>query len=119
MLWPRDRPTVTANLVLGRINGENPLAVLWKLDMNAAKRALENHVAPLGMDTATAAEAVIRVATPHGGCHPVSVERDKSPFMPFGGGGALHTGALIKEVGLSIALVRVSWGDQRARLRHR
>ena len=25
--------------------------------------------------------------------------------MPFGGGGALHTGALIKEVGLSKALV--------------
>jgi N-methylhydantoinase A len=39
----------------------------------------------------------------------VSVERGHDPekfiAMPFGGGGALHAGALIKEVGLSKALV--------------
>ena len=109
-----DRPTVTdANLVLGRINGEKPIGgALERLDMNAAKRALENHVAaPLGMDTMTAAEAVIRVANSRmaGAIRLVSVERGHNPeafvAMPFGGGGALHTGALIKEVGLSKALV--------------
>ena len=39
----------------------------------------------------------------------VSVERGHDPnnfaAMPFGGGGALHAGALIKEVGLARALV--------------
>ena len=109
-----DRPTVTdANLVLGRINGEKPIGgALERLDMNAAKCALENHVAaPLGMDVMTAAEAVIRVANSRmaGAIRLVSVERGHNPeafvAMPFGGGGALHTGALIKEVGLSKALV--------------
>ena len=123
-----DRPTVTdANLVLGRINGEKPIGgALERLDINAAKRALENHVAaPLGMDVMTAAEAVIRVANSRmaGAIRLVSVERGHNPeafvAMPFGGGGALHTGALIKEVGLSGSCAALSWGDQRARLRHR
>jgi N-methylhydantoinase A len=39
----------------------------------------------------------------------VSIEKGHDPAkfsaMPFGGGGALHTGALIKEVGLASALV--------------
>jgi N-methylhydantoinase A len=34
----------------------------------------------------------------------VSIEKGHDPeifgFMPFGGGGALHTGAMIKEVGI-------------------
>ena len=109
-----DRPTVTdANLVLGRINGEKPIGgALDRLDTNAAKRALENHVAtPLGLDVMAAAEAVIRVANARmaGAIRLVSVERGHNPeafvAMPFGGGGALHTGALIKDVGLSKALV--------------
>ena len=86
-----------ANLVLGRINGEKPIGgALERLDMNAAKRALENHVAaPLGMDIMTAAEAVIRVANSRmaGAIRLVSVERGHNPeafvAMPFGGGGAL------------------------------
>jgi N-methylhydantoinase A len=59
----------------------------------------------------TAAEAVIRVANSRmaGAIRLVSVERGHNPgefaAMPFGGGGALHAGALIKEVGLKSALV--------------
>jgi len=109
-----DRPTVTdANLVLGRINGDRPIGgALDRLDTEAAKQALEVHVAgPLGLDIMAAAEAVIRVANARmaGAIRLVSVERGHNPedfvAMPFGGGGALHTGALIKEVGLSKALV--------------
>ncbi len=109
-----DRPTVTdANLVLGRINGEKPIGgALDRLDTNAARRALENHVAtPLGLDVMAAAEAVIQVANARmaGAIRLVSVERGHNPeafvAMPFGGGGALHTGALIKDVGLLKALV--------------
>jgi N-methylhydantoinase A len=58
-----------------------------------------------------AAEAIIRVANSRmaGAIRLVSVERGHDPnkfaAMPFGGGGALHAGALMKEVGLMSALV--------------
>lgn len=109
-----ERPTVTdANVVLGRINAERPIGgKLDRLDMEAARVAIESHVAkPLGLDVMAAAEAVIRVANARmaGAIRLVSVERGHDPnkfvAMPFGGGGALHTGALIKEVGLASALV--------------
>lgn len=109
-----DRPTVTdANVVMGRINAERPIGgKLERLDVEAAKAAIMKHVAePLGLDVMTAAEAIIRVANAKmaGAIRLVSVERGHDPknfsAMPFGGGGALHTGALIKEVGLKSALV--------------
>ena len=109
-----DRPTVTdANLVLGRINGDRPIGgKLDRLDVEGAKEAIKIHVAdPLGIEVMAAAEAVIRVANAKmaGAIRLVSVERGHDPekfvAMPFGGGGALHAGALIKDVGLSKALV--------------
>jgi len=109
-----DRPTVTdANLVLGRINAERPIGgKLDRLDVEAAKSAIETHVgAPLGLDPMNAAEAIVRVANSRmaGAIRLVSIERGHNPnefaAMPFGGGGALHAGALIKEVGLKNALV--------------
>jgi N-methylhydantoinase A len=108
------RPTVTdANLVLGRINGERPIGgKLDRLDGDAAKAAIEAHVgAPLDIGAMEAAEAIIRVANSKmaGAIRLVSVERGHDPAkfvaMPFGGGGALHTGALIKDIGLAKALV--------------
>ncbi len=109
-----DRPTVTdANLVLGRINAERPIGgKLDRLDVDAAKAAIAAHVGePLGLGAMDAAEAIIRVANARmaGAIRLVSVERGHDPrgfsAMPFGGGGSLHTGALIKEVGLARALV--------------
>jgi len=109
-----DRPTVTdANVVLGRINAGRPIGgKLSSLDVEGAKAAIEAHVAkPLGLDVMAAAEAIIRVANSRmaGAIRLVSIERGHDPksfvAMPFGGGGALHTGALIKEVGLAGALV--------------
>ena len=109
-----DRPTVTdANLVVGRINADRPIGgKLDRLDVDAARAAIERTVgAPLGLDVMAAAEAIIRVANSRmaGAIRLVSIERghDPSEFaaMPFGGGGALHAGALIKEVGLKSALV--------------
>ena len=108
------RPTVTdANLVLGRINAERPIGgKLERLDVAAAQQAIDKEVGePLGLDTLAAAEAIIRVANARmaGAIRLVSVERGHDPkhfaAMPFGGGGALHAGALIKEVGLAKALV--------------
>ncbi len=59
------RPTLTdANVVLGRINAERPIGgALKRLDVEAAKAAIHEHVAaPLGLDVMAAAEAIVRVA---------------------------------------------------------
>lgn len=109
-----DRPTVTdANVVLGRINADQPIGGgLAQLDVEAARAAIERHVGtPLGLDPIAAAEAVIRVANSRmaGAIRLVSIERGHNPrkfaLMPFGGGGGLHAGALIDEVGLAQAIV--------------
>lgn len=109
-----DRPTVTdANLVLGRINPARPIGgTLDRLDIDAARAAVKKTVgAPLGLSVEDAAEAILKVANAKmaGAIRLVSIERGHDPAkfaaMPFGGGGALHTGALIKEVGLGSALV--------------
>ena len=108
------RPTVTdANVVLGRINADRPIGgKLKRLDIEAARAAIDAHVGrPLGLDTMVAADAIVRVANSRmaGAIRLVSIERGHDPkrfvAMPFGGGGALHAGALIKEVGLAKALV--------------
>ena len=107
-------PTVTdANVVLGRINADRPIGgQLVRLDAAAAAAAIARDVgAPLGLDVMAAAEAILRVANARmaGALRLVSIERGHDParftFMPFGGGGALHAGALIREVGLARALV--------------
>ncbi len=109
-----DRPTLTdANVVLGRINPERPIGgALARLDVAAAKAAIQKHIGePLGLDAVAAAEAIIRVANSRmaGAIRLVSIERGHNPrdfaIMPFGGGGALHAGALMKEVGLKASLV--------------
>ena len=107
-------PTLTdANVVLGRINAERPIGgKLQSLDVVAAKAAIERDIAkPLGLDVMTAAEAIVKVANARmaGAIRLVSIERGHDPtrfaIMPFGGGGALHAGALVREVGLALALV--------------
>ncbi len=109
-----DRPTVTdANLVLGRINADRPIGgKLDRLDADAARQAIETHIAaPLGLEIMEAAEAILKVANARmaAAIRLVSIERGHDPAkfaaMPFGGGGALHTGALIKDIGLRSAIV--------------
>jgi N-methylhydantoinase A len=108
------RPTLTdANVVLGRINAGRPIGgVLTRLDVEAAAQALRIHVADrLGLGVEAAAEAVVRVANARmaGAIRLVSIERGHDPqrfvAVPFGGGGALHVGALIRDVGMKAALV--------------
>ena len=109
-----DKPTVTdANLLLGRINADRPIGgKLDRLDVEAARAAINTVIAePLGIDVMDAAEAIIQVANARmaGAIRIVSIERGHDPAkfaaMPFGGGGALHIGALIREVGLNTGLV--------------
>jgi N-methylhydantoinase A len=109
-----DKPTVTdANLVLGRINADRPIGgKLTRLDVAAARDAIQREVgAVLKLDAVAAADAIIRVANARmaGAIRLVSIERGHDPkdfvILPFGGGGALHAGALAREVGLAKALV--------------
>lgn len=109
-----ESPTVTdANVVLGRINPDRPIGgKLARLDIEAARAAIRTRIAePLGLSVEDAAEAILRLANAKmaGAIRLVSIEKGYDPAkfaaMPFGGGGALHTGALIKEVGLGSALV--------------
>ncbi len=109
-----ERPTLTdANVVLGRINAERPIGgALARLDVDGARAAILRHVGdPLGLDVMAAAEAILRVANAKmaGAIRLVSIERGHDPgrfaALPFGGGGALHVGALIRDVGLKAALV--------------
>lgn len=109
-----ERPTLTdAHVVLGRINAARPIGgKLERLDVEAAKRAVLSHVGkPLKLELMQAAEAIVRVADARmaGAIRLVSVERGHDPAkfaaMPFGGGGALHVSAMIKEIGLKCAVV--------------
>jgi N-methylhydantoinase A len=108
-----DRPTLTdAHVVLGRIDAERPIGGAQKLDAAAARAAIEAHVAaPLGLDVTAAADAIVRVANAKmaDAIRLVSIERGHDPrhfaLMPFGGGGALHAGALLRELDLMAALV--------------
>ncbi len=109
-----ERATLTdANVVLGRINAERPIGgKLARLDVDAAARAIEAQIGrPLGLGVPEAAEAILRVANARmaGALRLVSIERGHDPrkftLMPFGGGGALHAGALIRDVGLARALI--------------
>jgi len=108
------RPTVTdANLVLGRIDAGNPIGGKQKfLDYEAATQAIDNHIAKkLKLSIHDAAEAIIKVANAKmaGAIRLISIERGYDPkkfaLMPFGGGGALHAGALMKDIGLSASIV--------------
>jgi len=108
------RPTVTdANIILGRIDSKSPIGgKLAALNAKAAAAALDEHIGnPLGLSTVDAAEAVLRVANSRmaGAIRLVSIERGFDPkqfvFMPFGGGGALHAGAMLHDVGIAKAIV--------------
>ncbi len=109
-----ERPTVTdANILLGRIDPDNPIGgKLDRLDVEAARKAIETHVGtPLGLAPEAAAEAILKVANSRmaGAIRLVSIERGFDPkkfaFMPFGGGGALHAGAMLSDVGIGRAVV--------------
>ena len=125
-----ERPTLTdANVVLGRINAERPIGGgRARLDVEAAKAAIVEHVGDAagprrrrgrGGDRSRRQRA-------HGRRDPARLDRARPrsrtifALMPFGGGGALHAGALIGEVGL-VACDRaaLSRHHQRARLRDR
>jgi N-methylhydantoinase A len=106
-------PTVTdANLVLGRFGGDTRLGGDLRLDMDAAARAIEEHIAtPLGLDLVTAAAGILRVANANmgRGIRVVSIERGHDPrgltLVPFGGAGPMHGSPIARDLAIPRLLV--------------
>jgi N-methylhydantoinase A len=103
-----EQPTVTdANLILGRLPAESPIAAELKLDVEAARRALES----LSIGSAEeAAEGVVAVAVNAmvQALRVVSVERGHDPagasLLAFGGAGPLHACELAAQLGATRVL---------------
>ncbi len=127
-----EHPTVTdANLLLGRLPADAPLAGGLQLDREAAERAVGDLASQLGLTeganspyssapapgqrppprTLRCAEGIVRVAEAEmeRALRTVTVERGVDPrgfaLMPFGGAGPLHAAALARALGMRRILV--------------
>jgi N-methylhydantoinase A len=94
-----------ANLVLGRLDSETRLGGDLKLDVAAARQAIQAHVAgPLGIELIAAAAGILRIAHANivRGIRVVSVERGHDPrlcaLVPFGGAGPMHGTPIAREL---------------------
>jgi N-methylhydantoinase A len=107
------RPTVTdADLVCGYLNPDYFLGGAQRLDLAAARAAIETHVAaPLGMDLLAAAAGIQRIVDMRMAdeVRVFAAKRgvDLSTFtlLPFGGAGAVHAAAVAEELGMRRILV--------------
>jgi N-methylhydantoinase A len=108
-----ENPTVTdADIVCGFLNPDYFLGGKQKLDVEAARRALEAKVAqPMGMPLAEAAVGIrrivdmrmadeVRVFAARRG-----VDLGAFALLPFGGAGAVHAGAVAEELGMRRIIV--------------
>jgi len=99
-------PTVTdANLILGRLSEDRFLGGDMRLNAQAARQALQTHVAePLGLSVEEAAEGLIRIAavTMSHVVQRVTTERGldarEFPMVAFGGAGPLHAVLVAREL---------------------
>ncbi len=110
-------PTVTdANLVLGRLNADHFLGGEMKLNVSAAKRAIEQRIAePLGYGGENGmvkmADGIISIATVimGGAIRRISVEHGLDPrdfaLFSYGGGGPLHCCALAHELSIPTVVI--------------
>jgi N-methylhydantoinase A len=105
-------PTVTdANLVLGHLSADAPLAGDVELDAGAAQRAVGRLAEALGLDPRACAEGIVRVANAEmvRALRVMTVERGVDPrrfaLLAFGGAGPLHAAAIADELGMTRILV--------------
>jgi N-methylhydantoinase A len=101
-------PTVTdANLVLGYLAGDAPLAGGVELDAGAARDAIAGLAEQLDLDRTECAEGIIRVANAEmvRALRVVTVQRGIDPrryaLLAFGGAGGLHATAIAAELGIT------------------
>jgi len=107
------RPTVTdANLVLGIIDPDNFLGGRMRLDVAAAARAIDEHVAtPLGLSVEEAAAGIRRIvdANMADTVRQLTVGRGHDPrdfvLYAYGGAGPMHCAAYGAELGIERIVV--------------
>ena len=115
-------PTITdANLVLGRISAEYFLGGEIELDVEAARRAIEEKCAErLGMSVEEVALGIVEIANNAmvGALRRVSVQRGYDPreflLVAFGGAGPVHANRLVAELEMPRVLVPMSPGTTSA-----
>jgi 5-oxoprolinase (ATP-hydrolysing) len=110
-------PTVTdANLLLGHLDQDAPLAGGVRLDRSAAERAVAVLAEELGLGPDETAAGIARVASAAmaQAVRVVTVERGIDPrelaLVPFGGAGPLHAAQIAEELGMRRVLVPVASG---------
>jgi N-methylhydantoinase A/oxoprolinase/acetone carboxylase beta subunit len=105
-----------ANLVLGYLDADSPLAGGVELDSDAAARVLGELGESLGLSLEEAAAGIVRVAGVEmaRAVRVMTVERGIDPrelaLLAFGGAGPLHAAAVAEELGMSRVLVPRSSG---------
>lgn len=106
------QPTVTdANVVLGRIPTDHPLGGAIQLDADAARRAVGELAAVLGIGMRRCAQGILTVAVHEmvRALRRVSVERGVDPrhasLIACGGAGALHACQTADELGIRRVIV--------------
>ena len=106
-------PTTTdANLVCGALNAEYFLGGETKLDMAAARRAIEERLAqPMGVSIEEAAAGVLRIVNAHIS-DAIRIEAAKKgldlaghTLAPFGGAGPVHAALVAEDLGVTRVLV--------------
>lgn len=107
-----EEPTVTdANLLLGYLDPESPLAGGVTLDREAAERAVGKLAEELGLEVDETAAGIARVAGTEmaRAVRVMTVERGVDPrelaLLAFGGAGPLHAAAIADELGMRQVLV--------------
>jgi N-methylhydantoinase A len=100
-------PTVTdANLLLGYLSAETPLAGGVELDRDPSQRAVERLAGELGLEPLACAAGIIRVANAEmvRALRVVTVQRGIDPrryaLLAFGGAGPLHAAQIAQELGI-------------------
>ncbi len=102
-----EEPTVTdANLLLGYLGADAPLAGGVSLDRGAAARAVRRLADELGLDVEQAAHGIVRVADEEmlRALRVATVERGVDPrryaLLAFGGAGPMHAARLARALGV-------------------
>ncbi len=111
-------PTITdADLVLGVLDPEYYLGGRMRIDVEAARAAIEQRVAqPLGLSVPEAAAAMVRINDVHMAdamrvfAAQKGVDIGTATLVPCGGAGPLHAAGVAEEIGIRRVLVPVHPG---------
>ena len=112
-----EHPTVTdANLLLGYLDADSPLAGDVRLDRSAAERAVDRLASDVGLSVEDTAAGIARVAGTEmaQAVRVVTVERGIDPrelaLIAFGGAGPLHAAAIAEELGMARVVAPMAAG---------